>query len=61
MKMLKLDFLFPTIFGASGGIIGAITIGELMQTALSAAIFALIGGIIGFYVNKFLKKIDKNK
>lgn len=53
------DVIFPTTFGASGGVLGMITCGEMLQTAISAAIFAVVGGIIGFYVNQLLKKLDK--
>lgn len=53
------DALLPISGGAGGGVFGAITFGEMTQTAISAAIFAIVGTVIGYYVNKLLKKIDK--
>ena len=55
----KFDFLFPITGGAGGSIFGMITFGEMANTAVSAAIFAIVGGIIGYFVNKLLKKVDK--
>ena len=55
----KLDFIFPVTGGSAGGVFGMITFGEMANTAISAAIFAVVGGVIGFFVNKLLKKLDK--
>ena len=55
----KLDFIFPVTGGSAGGIFGVLTFGEMTNTAISAAIFAVVGGIIGYFVSKLLKKIDK--
>jgi len=63
-----LDSIFPTLFGAGGGLAGVvinpiyvipITIEEIVGTVVSAIIFATIGGVLGFYINKLLKKINK--
>jgi len=63
-----LDSILPTLFGAGGGLAGVVvnpvcvipvTLDEIIGTIISAIIFATVGGIIGFYVNKLLKKIDK--
>ncbi len=55
----KLDFLFPVTGGSAGGVFGVITFGEMANTAISAAIFAVVGGIIGWCVHKLLSKLDK--
>ena len=63
-----LDSILPVLFGAVGGVFGAktnlivvipITLEEIIGVIMSSIIFAIIGGITGYYVNKFLKKIDK--
>ena len=54
------DFVFPVTGGAAGSVLGVVTFSDLMATVLSAAIFAVVGGIIGYYVNKLLKKMDKD-
>ena len=63
-----LDSIFPVLFGAGGGVFGVrvnpicvipITIEEIVATIVSALIFATIGGVLGFYINKLLKKINK--
>lgn len=53
------EYLFPITGGAGGSLFGFITFGEIMQTAVSAAIFAIVGGVIGYFVSKLMKKIDK--
>ena len=55
----KLDFLFPVTGGSAGGIFGMITFGEMANTAITAAIFAVVGGVIGYFIHKLLKKLDK--
>jgi len=55
----KLDFIFPVTGGSAGGVLGVITFGDMANMAISAAIFAIVGGIIGYGVNKILKKLDK--
>ncbi|MBA7500896.1 hypothetical protein ES704_03658 [subsurface metagenome] len=52
-------YLFPVGGGAGGSLFGFITFGEIAQTAVSAAIFAIVGGVIGYFVSKLMKKIDK--
>lgn len=53
------SYLFPVSGGAGGSLFGFITFGEIAQTAISAAIFAIVGGIIGYFVNKLMKKTEK--
>jgi len=53
------NYFFPIGGGAGGSLFGFITFGEIAQTAISAAIFAIIGGILGYFVNKLMNKIDK--
>ena len=55
----KLDFIFPVTGGSAGGVLGVLTFGDMANMAISAAIFAIVGGIIGYGVNKILKKLDK--
>ena len=54
----KLDFILPVTGGSTGGVLGILTFGEIANTAISAAIFAIVGGIIGYFVSKLLKKLD---
>ena len=53
------DFVFPVTGGSAGGVFGVITFGEMANTAITAAIFAVVGAILGFYVHKLLKWIHK--
>ena len=55
----KLDFIFPVTGGSAGGVLGVLTFGGICDMAISAAIFAIVGGVIGYFVSKLLKKIDK--
>ena len=55
----KFDFIFPVTGGSAGGVLGVLTFGDMGNMAISAAIFAIVGGVIGFFVNKILKKLDK--
>ena len=69
-----LDAIFPILFGAGGGVAGVtldplkiinpivaipITPEQIMATVVSAVIFSVIGGVVGYYVHKLMKKIDK--
>ena len=53
----KLDFIFPVTGGSAGGVFGMITFGEMANTAISAAIFAVVGGIVGWIINRGLNAI----
>jgi len=55
----RFDFVFPVAGGSAGGVFGILTFGEIANTAISAAIFALVGGVIGYFVSKILKRWDK--
>ncbi len=55
----RFDFIFPVTGGSAGGVFGMITFGEMANTAISAAIFAVVGGVIGYFVHRLLKKLDK--
>ena len=55
----KLDFMFPVTGGSAGGVFGMITFGEMANTAITAAIFAVVGGVIGYFIHKLLKNLDK--
>ena len=61
MKIMinKLDFMFPVTGGSAGGVFGMITFGEMANTAITAAIFAVVGGVIGYFIHKLLKTLDK--
>ena len=63
-----LDSVFPTLFGAGGGLTGAIvnpicafpiTFDEIIGTVISAMIFTVIGGVLGWLINKGLNSICK--
>ena len=66
-----LDSILPTLFGAGGGLAGVvinpicaipITLEEIIGTIISAIIFATIGGVVGWLINKGLNAIcKKNK
>ena len=65
-----LDSIFPTLFGAGGGLAGVvinpicvipITIEEIVGTIISAVIFATIGGVLGWAINRGLNAFFKNK
>ena len=65
-----LDSIFPTLFGAGGGLAGVvinpicaipITFEELVGTIISAVIFATIGGTIGWAISRGLNACFKNK
>ena len=53
----NIGLTLSTIFGGlfSGG-----TVLVLVQTSAVAAITAAVGGIVGFYVNRLLKKLHDN-
>jgi len=53
------DYLFPISGGAGGSIFGIITFGTIAETAITAAIFAIVGGVIGFFVKKILDRFYK--
>lgn len=53
------DYLFPVGGGAGGGVFGVITFGTIAETAITAAVFAIVGGVIGFFVKKILDRIYK--
>lgn len=53
------DYLFPVGGGAGGGVFGMITFGEMTNIAISAAIFAIVGGIIGWGIKLLLDNIYK--
>ena len=53
------DSVFPVTGGSVGGVFGMLTFGEMANTAISAAIFAIVGGVIGYFIHKLLKKLDK--
>ena len=55
----KLDFMLPVTGGSAGGVFGMITFGEMANTAITAAIFAVVGGVIGYFIHKLLKTLDK--
>ena len=55
------DYAFPISGSASGGVFGAITFGSIAETAVTAIVFAVIGGVVGFFVKKCLDKIYKKK
>jgi len=61
MKIMinKFDFIFPVTGGSAGSIFGILTFGEMANTVISAAIFAVVGGVIGWFVSKLLKKLEK--
>ena len=54
-----LDFAFPIAGGAGGSLLSVITIGGLIQTAVSALVFALVGGIVGWGIKLLLDNIYK--
>ena len=54
------DSVLPVTGGAAASVLGVITFSDLIATAMSAAIFATVGGIIGYYINKLLKKMDRD-
>jgi len=65
-----LDSIFPTLFGAGGGLAGVvinpicvipITLDEVIGTVVSALIFATIGGFVGWAINRILNICFKNK
>jgi len=65
-----LDSIFPVLFGAGGGVFGVrvnpicvipITIEEIAGTIVSALIFATIGGVLGWAINRGLNACFKNK
>ena len=56
-----LDFVFPVAGGAGGSLLSIITIEGLIQTAVSALIFAVVGGITGWLIKKALDSIFKKK
>ena len=47
------DWLLPTIGGASGGIAGWLE--TYSNTIWSAVIFAVVGGVLGFWVGKLMQ------
>lgn len=60
MNMNKIaDYVFPVGGGASGGLLSFITFTDFIQWGLSAAIFALVGGIVGYFVKIMLDRIFK--
>ena len=54
------DHIFP-VGGASLGAIGSISLHGAGDMALQAAIFAIVGGIIGWTIKFTLDKIFKKK
>lgn len=59
-----LDYLFPIGGGSAGGILGAfntITWGGVVETALNAAIFAIVGGVLGYAVKVLFDRLFKHK
>jgi len=53
------DYFFPVTGGAGGSVFGVITFGTVTETVITAAIFAIVGGIIGFFVKKAMDRIYK--
>ena len=58
-----LNYAFPIGGGSLGAVISTISIHGMLDTALSAAIFAFVGGIVGWFVKlgfDYLKKMCNN-
>lgn len=66
-----LDVAFPTAGGAGGGVLavienytlllGKITFAGMCEIALQAAVFAIVGGVIGYVVKKLMDELFKKK
>lgn len=50
--------IFSVTGGATGGFLG-VTILDMIEIGISAAIFAFIGGTVGFYTHRLLTKLHK--
>jgi len=45
-----MNYFYPVSGGSIGAIVGMLTLDNVIDTALNAAIFAFVGGIIGLLV-----------